>query len=88
MRYSVMQLFLARRLDANDLFSGLPPQQTRQEHLEKLFSGETRFEHWKRAYVFKPFHSPEPRYIVGVIAKEQVVTVAGPPEEWVRLKGS
>ncbi|MDB5566620.1 MAG: hypothetical protein JWP84_3186 [Tardiphaga sp.] len=68
-------------MNADDLFSGLQPLQTRQQHTEAAFAKEIRFEYWKRPYVFKPFRSPEEGYIVGVIAKEHTVKVAGPPEE-------
>jgi hypothetical protein len=81
MRYSILQLFLARRVKQADLFSTLEPIRTRQQFLSDAFSTETRFEHWKKPYVFKPFPSPDPAYVVGVIAKEHLVTVAGPPEE-------
>lgn len=81
MRYTMLQLFLAQRVNADDLFAILPPRQTRQEYLETTFSKEMRFDYWKHPFVFKPFRSPEDGYVVGVIAKEHKVTVAGPPEE-------
>jgi hypothetical protein len=81
MRYSILQLFLAERVKETDLFSSLGVARTRQQFLSDVFSKETRFEHWKRPYVYKPFSSPDSAYVIGVIAKEHLVTVAGPPEE-------
>jgi hypothetical protein len=81
MRYSMLQLFLARRLGSDDLFATFDPATSRDEHLKRVFSVETSFLHYKRAYVYKPFSSPNDQHIVGVIAKEHTVTVSGPPEE-------
>jgi hypothetical protein len=85
MRYAMLQLFLARRVKEADLFSKLEPERSRQQFLLDVFTKETRFEHWKRPYVYKPFPSVDvtvdATVAVGVIAKEHTVTIAGPPEE-------
>jgi hypothetical protein len=82
MRYAMMQLFLTRRVAEGDLLSLLPPDKTRQQYLDQVFSTEIRFEHYKRPYVFKPFPMlKDSSHIIGVIAKERTITVAGPPEQ-------
>jgi hypothetical protein len=80
MRYTMLQLFLARR-DEGTMFSQLEPRQSREQYIQAAFGTEVRFEHWKRPYVYKPFPSHDQARVVGVIAKEHTVTVAGPPEE-------
>lgn len=82
MRYTMMQLFLTRRVAEGDLLSLLEPAQTRQQYLGQAFLKDVRFEHYKRPYVYKPFPTlAEGQHIVGVVGKEHTITVAGPPEE-------
>jgi hypothetical protein len=48
MRYSMLQLFLARRLGSDDLFATFDPETSRDEHLKRVFTVETSFLHYKR----------------------------------------
>lgn len=82
MRYTMMQLFLTRRVAEGDLLSLLEPAQTRKQYLDRVFAKEVRFQHYNRPHVYKPFPMVADRsHIVGVIGKEHTITVAGPPEE-------
>jgi hypothetical protein len=80
MRYSMMQLLLASRHEGT-LLAAIPARQSRQDYIKDVFSKEIRFEHYGRAFVFEPFASPVDDKIVGVLGKEDAVTVAGPPEQ-------
>ena len=54
---------------------------TRQEFLRRVFGGEIRFLHRKMNYVYKPYFEIGQRFAVGVIGREQTITISGPPEE-------
>jgi len=80
MRYSMLRLLLASRAEGT-IFSTIPPSQTRQQYIQKAFGSEIRFQHYQGAYVYRPFESPGAEYLVGVVAREHLITIGGPPEE-------
>jgi hypothetical protein len=68
MRYWMMRLFLTRRSDGT-LFAHEPIRETRDSYLKRVFGGEIRFSHRKKAYVYKAFGSPDGIRLAGVIAR-------------------
>jgi hypothetical protein len=79
MRYVMMRLLLASRHEGT-LLAGIP-RVTRQAYIRQIFGTEIRSEHYGSSFVFEPFPSPTEDKIIGVIGKQDTVTVAGPPEQ-------
>ena len=80
MRYTLLQLLLANRNDGT-LFDQIPSRETRQQYIQRIFGSEIAFEHYQGTYVYRPFQSPDPIFLVGVVAREHPVIIGGGPEE-------
>jgi hypothetical protein len=80
----MMRLFLTNRHEG--LFEGLPPGETREAYLRRVFGQEIIFKHWKKTFVYTHFEAGLPDYVTGVIGKEHRVTVGDSPSEFYRRK--
>lgn len=83
-----MRLFLTSR-ERPPLLAQMEPSYTprsRRDYLEEILGNETRFQHRRKPYVFKPFPSPAADYAVGVIGREKTVRLRLAPEHQFRKR--